>query len=31
MLVFDAKMVKIMSIIEIMQSGNPEYIQYVNN
>ena len=31
MLVFDAKMSKIMSIKKIMQSGTPEYVQYINN
>ena len=31
MLVFDAKMLKIMSIMKIMQSGTPEYVQYINN
>ena len=31
MLVFDAKMLKIMSIMKIMQSVTPEYLQYINN
>ena len=29
MLVFDAKMLKIMSIMKIMQSGTPEFVQYI--
>ena len=28
---FDAKMLKTTSIMKIMQSGTPEYIQYINN
>ena len=28
MLVVDAKMLKIMTIMKIMQSGTPEYLQY---
>ena len=31
MLVFDVKMLKIMNIMKIMQSGTPEYVQYINN
>ena len=31
MLIFDAKMLKIMSIMKTVQSGTPEYIQYINN
>ena len=31
MLVCDAKMLKIMIIMKIMQSATPQYVQYVNN
>ena len=31
MLVFDAKMLKIMNVMKIMQSETPEYAQYMNN